>query len=197
MTLTLLEAGEKITNPPMIATQEAVRSDIDIAPGGVTWVDIEYDERLGSALRPITTRREGHADRDRHAARLARDDPAGVLPEQDRAAAHLEGPADDRLPGGADHPAVDPRGAAALRADGARVQRQLCEESFGLLRATGPSATCETPALAPGRERSKFRFKSPLHDVIEQQKGQKFLEMKQLLAEAVAMDPACAYLPDT
>jgi hypothetical protein len=34
MTLTLLEAGEKITNPPMIATQEAVRSDIDIAPGG-------------------------------------------------------------------------------------------------------------------------------------------------------------------
>jgi hypothetical protein len=42
----------------------------------------------------------------------------------------------------------------------------------------------------------KFRFRSPLHDVIEQQKGQKFLEMKQILAEAVAMDPAVAYVPD-
>jgi hypothetical protein len=42
----------------------------------------------------------------------------------------------------------------------------------------------------------KFRFRSPLHDVIEQQKGQKFLEMKQMLAEAVAMDPSVAYVPD-
>jgi hypothetical protein len=55
MTLTLLEAGEKITNPPMVATQEAVRSDINIFPGGVTWVDIEYDEKLGEALRPLST----------------------------------------------------------------------------------------------------------------------------------------------
>jgi hypothetical protein len=63
MTLTLLEAGEKITNPPMIATQEAVSSDIDIAPGGVTWVDIEYDERLGKPC--------GRSRRTRRACRSA------------------------------------------------------------------------------------------------------------------------------
>jgi hypothetical protein len=59
MTLTLLEAGEKAANPPMVATQDAVRSDINIYPGGVTWVDMEYDERLGDALRPLTSDAKG------------------------------------------------------------------------------------------------------------------------------------------
>jgi hypothetical protein len=45
MTLTLLEAGEKFTNPPMIAVQEAIRSDVAIYAGGITWVDKDYDER--------------------------------------------------------------------------------------------------------------------------------------------------------
>jgi hypothetical protein len=54
MTYTLLEAGEKLTNPPMVATENAVRSDVAIYAGGITWVDMEYDERLGDALRPLT-----------------------------------------------------------------------------------------------------------------------------------------------
>ena len=47
MTLTLLEAGEKAVNPPMIATKDAIKSDISVYAGGVTWVSSEYDERLG------------------------------------------------------------------------------------------------------------------------------------------------------
>ena len=43
MAYTLLEAGEKATNPPMVATQEVVRSDVSIYAGGITWVDQEYD----------------------------------------------------------------------------------------------------------------------------------------------------------
>jgi len=42
----------------------------------------------------------------------------------------------------------------------------------------------------------RFRFKSPLHDTIEQQKGQKFLEAKAMIAEAVALDPSTAQIPD-
>ncbi len=56
---TLLEAGEKYTNPPMIAVQEAIRSDIAIYAGGVTMVDAEYDERLGEVLRPLSQDRSG------------------------------------------------------------------------------------------------------------------------------------------
>lgn len=54
MTRTILEAGEKAVDPPMVATQEAVRSDLALFAGGVTYVDAAYDERLGAALRPIS-----------------------------------------------------------------------------------------------------------------------------------------------
>lgn len=59
MTRTLLEAGEKAVNPPMIAQEEAIRSDISIFAGGITYVDSNYNERLGEVLRPLTIDRSG------------------------------------------------------------------------------------------------------------------------------------------
>jgi hypothetical protein len=41
----------------------------------------------------------------------------------------------------------------------------------------------------------EFTFESPLHDAIEQQKGQIFLQASQLLAQAVAIDPSVSALP--
>ena len=52
--LTLLEAGQKAVDPPMIAVEDAIRSDIQVYAGGVTMVDADYDERLGEVLRPLT-----------------------------------------------------------------------------------------------------------------------------------------------
>lgn len=51
--LTILEAGEKAVDPPLIATREAVVGGVNIAAGGITWIDGEYDERMGNALRPL------------------------------------------------------------------------------------------------------------------------------------------------
>jgi len=59
MVRTLIEAGEKAVDPPMLAVQEAIRGDISVFPGGVTWVDAEYDERLGEVLRPMTQDKSG------------------------------------------------------------------------------------------------------------------------------------------
>src|SRR3990167_3691746 len=53
MAQVLLEAGEKAVDPPLIATHEAVKGQIDIRSGGVAWVDKVYDERLGEVLRPL------------------------------------------------------------------------------------------------------------------------------------------------
>ncbi|RVG88677.1 portal protein [Sinorhizobium meliloti] len=53
MMMTIIEAGEKQVDPPLIATDEAVTSPIDLSAGGITYIDSEYDERLGAALRPI------------------------------------------------------------------------------------------------------------------------------------------------
>lgn len=53
MMLTLIEAAEKTVDPPLVATHEAIKSEVDLSAGGITWVDREYDERLGEALRPL------------------------------------------------------------------------------------------------------------------------------------------------
>ncbi len=51
MTATLLRAGEKYVDPPMVARAEVIRSDLALYPGGTVWADPEYDERLGPVLR--------------------------------------------------------------------------------------------------------------------------------------------------
>lgn len=48
----LLEAGEKAVDPPMVATSEAVR-EVNLQAGAISWIDMDYDERLGEALRPV------------------------------------------------------------------------------------------------------------------------------------------------
>lgn len=50
---TLIEAAEKRVNPPMVAVEDALTSPISLISGHVTYLDSEYDERLGAALRPI------------------------------------------------------------------------------------------------------------------------------------------------
>lgn len=59
MTFTLLEAGERYTRPPIIATEKAIRSDVDLSADGITWVDDAYDERQGAALRPLAQNMSG------------------------------------------------------------------------------------------------------------------------------------------
>lgn len=53
MMQTFIEAGEKQVDPPLVATTEAISSPVDITAGGITWVDAEYDERLGQPLVPL------------------------------------------------------------------------------------------------------------------------------------------------
>lgn len=53
MTWSILEAGEKAVEPPLVATHEAVRGGVDISAGGITYVDKDYDERTGEALRAL------------------------------------------------------------------------------------------------------------------------------------------------
>jgi hypothetical protein len=194
MTLTLLEAGEKITNPPMVATQEAVRSDINIFAGGVTWVDMEYDERLGDALRPLTTDAKGM--------------PIGIDMQRDARVMIMQAFYLNKL----SLPNRSPEMTAYEV--GQRIQQYirdampifepmeqeyngaLCEETFDLLMRNGAFGSVRNmPKSLQGMD-FEFRFESPLHDAIEQQKGQKFLEMKEMLAAGVALDPACAYIPD-
>lgn len=197
MTFTLLEAGEKATSPPMIATQDAVRTDLAIYAGGVTWVDNEYDERLGAALRPIEQDLSGfgfglqmNANTQQMLTSAFFLDSLSPLPPS----------------GGPEETAYQV---------GQRVQKwirdalpifepmemeynaALCEESFDLMRRYGSFGD---PSSWPKELREaefEFSFQSPLHDAIEQQKSQKFQEAQALIGAAIAIDPSCAFLPKT
>lgn len=189
MTLTLLEAGEMAVRPPMVAVKDALRSDIQLFAGGITAVDAEYDERLGEALRPAIQDKSGLpfgieiSDRTR---------------EQLASAFYL-----NKL-------SLPPSGDGEMTAfeTGQRIQEYirnalplfepmeteyngaLCEDTFEeLLRVGAFGRPDDIPDSIRGAE-IRFKFESPLHEAIERKKGTLFLEAKQLVREAIEVDPS-------
>lgn len=194
MTYTLLEAGEKIVNPPLVATEDVVKSDIGIYAGAVTWVDRDYDEKTGEALRPLTQDSRGM--------------PLGLELNTDARAMIMQAFYLNKL--------TLPQRSPEMTAYevGQRIQEyirgalplfepmeieyngSMCEMTFDILRRHGAfGAPQDMPESLQGAE-LQFHFQSPLHDAIEQQKGQKFLEMSQMITAAMQLDPSIAALPD-
>jgi hypothetical protein len=196
MTYTLLEAGEKVTNPPIIGTMDAVRSDVALYAGGMTWVDYEYDERLGEALRPMNIDASGMPigiDMQRDARELIMR--AFFLnklnlprPEQGKEmTAYETGQRIQEYIRGA-LPIFSPMEA--------EYNGALCELTFELLLRHGAfGSPHDMPRSLRGAE-IQFRFVSPLHDLIEQSKGQKWLEAKAILADAMVLDQSAIALMD-
>lgn len=194
MTLVLLEAGEKAVNPPLVATQEAVRSDVQQFAGGMTWVDAEYDERLGEALRPMTINSNGipHGLQMREEIKKSIEsafylDKIG-LPEMNgdmtafetaqrvkeymRKIVPLFSPIEDDYNGG------------------------MCNDTFELLlRNGGFGPIKDMPKMLRGSE-VKFVFRSPLSENLDRQKAQSFQEAKQMLAETIPLDQSVARMVD-
>lgn len=190
MSLTLLEAGERAVSPPMVAVKEAIRSDVAIYAGGITWVDAEYDERLGEVLRPLTQEKGGLSFG--HDSMI---DLRGQLAD----AWYLS---KLNLPpvGGPDMTAYEV---------GQRVQEfirnalplfepmemdyngQLCEATFELLLRNSPEIRNTVPKSIQGAE-IQFTFESPLRDAVEKVKVGQFMEAQQVLALAIQADPSVA-----
>lgn len=51
--LAIMDAAEKGANPPLIATVDAIRGQVDAKSNGITWIERDYDERMGEPLRPL------------------------------------------------------------------------------------------------------------------------------------------------
>jgi len=195
MTYTLLEAGEKMTNPPMLAVQEAIRSDISVYAGGITWVDAAYDERLGEVLRPLTQDKSGmplgmEMARDirfmlGEAFYLNKLNLPQRAPEMTayEVGQRIQQYIRDALP------LFEPM---ELEYNGA-----LCEETFGLLLRSGAfGSPFDMPEVLRGAD-VQFRFESPLHDAVEREKGNRFVEAQQFVATSVQLDPSTALIVDS
>ena len=51
----IMDAGELAVAPPLLAKRDAVLGGVKNYPASVTWIDMEYDERFGDAVRPLDT----------------------------------------------------------------------------------------------------------------------------------------------
>ena len=189
----LLDASEKMVDPPMIAVQEAIRSDISIYAGGITWVDADYDERLGEVLRgmkqtgDLPVGFEMQADTREMIAeafflnKLALPPPVSGMTAyeaSERVAEYLR----QALP------LFEPMEA--------EYNGALCEKTFNILMANGAfGSPRHMPESLYGGDIS-FRFESPMREAVERVKGQRFIETKDLIASAMELDPAAGYVVD-
>jgi hypothetical protein len=194
MTYTLLRAGEKAVDPPLIAVQEMIRSDLATYPSGVTWVDPDYDERLGEVLRPIQSDYNGL--------------PIGLQLQEKQMAMIETAFYINKLT----MPPVDHE----MTAEEARYRVQqyirqalplfepieqeynapLCEQTFELLlgvNAFGPPGSI--PESLQGTD-VQFKFESPLIEVRDQELARTFVDTKALIMEACELDPGMAFTLD-
>lgn len=185
---TIREAGENYVNPPMVAITEAIRGDIALYPGGVTTADMEYDERLGEVLRPITKDRGGFPIGFEIAAALKDDISRGhfldkiklpetnhqmtatqvrrIIQEHIRAAAPISKPIQQDY----NHP--------------------LCEIDFQIMMEHGAFPMEEMPASLEGME-LKYKFRSPLDELAEQNEADIFVDVRdRILVPSAQVDPS-------
>jgi hypothetical protein len=194
MTFTLLEASEKATSPPLIATKDAVRSDIFNYAGGVTWVDMEYDERLGDVLRPIPQDFRGiQYGAQIHAATSAMIREAFFL---NKLTMPQRAPEMTAYEVGQRVQEYIRNALPIFEPMEAEYNAALCDNTFELLWRNGAFGDPRNWPESLRGAQIDFRFESPLHDAIEQEKGQKLLESKALLADAIALDPSAAAIID-
>ena len=190
MSLTLLEAGEMSVRPPMIATQDAIRGDIQLYSGGITWAAAEYNEKMGEVLRPLTQDRrglpQGYNERDHQMAMLAEAFYINKLtlppPEKGTEMTAFEVGMRVEEYVRAALPLFEPMEH--------EYNGQLCEDTFdALLRAGVFGSVQDIPRELQGRD-VHFRFTSPLHDAIERKEASTFVESSELIALAIQMDPS-------
>ena len=187
MSLTLLEAGEMSVRPPMIATIDAIRSDIQLYSGGITWADVEYDERKGDVLRPLNQDRRGlpmgYEVQDRQMGGLAEAFYLNKLtlppPEGDMTAFEVGQRVEEYVR--AALPLFEPMEH--------EYNGQLCEDTFdALLRAGAFGSVDDMPPELSGRD-VHFKFISPLHDAMKRKEASTFMEASELMRIALEFDP--------
>jgi hypothetical protein len=187
MSLTLLEAGEMSVRPPMIATQDALRSDIQLYSGGITYADVEYDERKGDVLRPINQDRRGlpmgYDTAERQMNMLAEAFYINKLtlppPEGDMTAFEVGQRVEEYVR--AALPLFEPMEH--------EYNGQLCEDTFDALLRAGALGSMDDMPPELSERNIHFKFISPLHDAMDRKEAATFMEAAELIRIAIETDP--------
>lgn len=186
MTHTLLEAGERLARPPLVATERVVKSSVDLSPDGVTWVDDKYDEKAGAALRPLFQGKGGFP--------YGADMRMGVLEVLNKAF-YLD---KLRLPDTHQKTAYEVSELMKqYRRDNlplfapmeTEYNGQLCEAALQvMLDSNMLGSVYDIPPELADRD-TEFRFKSPIRQLEEEKLASQFQQTGELLAMAAEFDP--------
>jgi hypothetical protein len=188
MTHTILEAGERMVRPPIVATSKVIRGDVDLNPDGITWVDDEYDERLGAALRPLTQDRNGFPIGLEMRQNIV--DILGSafylnkinLPETSHEMTAYEVQERMKQFRRENMPLFSPIEA--------EYNGQLCELSFQIALNSGfLGSPYDIPKSLRGAD-VEFQFESPISQADEEKKANLFAQVSQLVAGAAQFDEA-------
>jgi hypothetical protein len=173
----------------MIGVEGALRSDIALFPGGITFADIEYDERLGQVLRPVAQDRSGMPI-GLEIAQALREDLSSAffldkikLPEvgPDMTATEVRRRIEEHVR--AASPLFEP-----LEQE---YNTPLCELAFQILREGGAFGPAEVmPETLRGSD-IQFTFRSPVSDMADQSDAAIFVEgLASVIQPAAQFDPA-------
>ncbi len=193
ITLTMLEAGQKAVDPPLKATREAIQGGVNWFAGGVTWVDNEYDERLGAALEPLLEPSPGLGWGERREEKIEE-----LISE----AFYLNVIALPAAKGGDKMTAYETqkrveeyvrRALPLFEPMEVEYNGGLCEQTWNLAMDMGAFGSFEDmPEILKGRELS-WQFESPLQAANDRAKALAFQQSSALLAEAAQIDPSVRF----
>lgn len=189
MTLILLEAGEKAVDPPSIAAQEVFRSDMNFFAGGVTFADLEKDQKLGDVFQTISSDKSGIPLGINMALKIEEAIKQGFfldklgLPEmqsKNMTAYEVRKIIEEHVRQSA--PIFEPIEE--------EYNSPLANLTFEVLRTYGAFGPKDNiPEALRGAEVG-FSFISPLREVVDEMKGQQLQETVQLIGAVSQVDPA-------
>lgn len=190
--LTLLEAGQKSVDPPLIAQSEVIQGGVNTFAGGITWLDYEYDERLGEGLRPLTIDRGGIPWGDRLQERIEAtikkafflDDIQAPDMKGDVTAYQYQKMFEEYIR----------RALPLFEPMETEYNAALCEADFNILLRNNAFGSIREnmPQILRGQE-IKFAFESPIQGAQSRANVQAFQESAQLLGIAAQLDPSARH----
>ena len=190
-TLTLLEAGEKAVNPPLVAKTNIFREEFNYMAGGLSFADLKDNEKINDVLSTLTNDKSGL--------------PFGMDMREDvkldlLSAWYLNKLNLPQQNGDMTAYEVSERIKEFIRSTLPLFEPMeheyngaLCEKTFNVLmrnNAFGPMD--DLPIEMQGQD-IQFKFESPLHDAIEREKAQVFNESRAIVMAAAEIDPTAVH----
>jgi hypothetical protein len=195
ITMTLLEAGQKSVDPPMIAVGEAINGGTNLFAGGITWTDADYDERMGEVLRPMSLEFRGlqfGAAREEKLEKILQECFYNSELQFPTIEKEMTATESQRL-----YERFIQRALPLIEPTAEEYNGQVCEMSFDTCLDMGWfGSPYDMPQQLRGQE-IRFQFDTPLQAAAEKAKAEAFGSSMQLTVAAMQVDPTVRFNLDT